>query len=145
MLPIGIHDATLSDVRERFASNALRIRLFDKFDDALKNWQSLPSWNAVDAVYMDGSFLTDKPAPGDIECAIAINPNAVFHEAIHMMEAVNDARKKSDAALDCYSFVPGLSNDFSTFFQYMRRSDADARHMKWSPSKPMKGIIRLAR
>ena len=146
VLPVGIHDATLDEVRDRFGYNPLRMRLLRRLDKALANWRGKPCWDAVADVYIDGSFLSDKPAPNDIECAVAISWDARKEAACGMIAAVTATREQTNRVVDCYWFIHGMPvSDFSRFFQYMRRSDADARQIGWLPNTPMKGIVRLSR
>lgn len=143
VLPAGVHDATLDEVRQKFAFNAHRKRLMNMFESELDGWTSMECWRVASDVYMDGSFVTDKPLPNDIECAVAIDPDASSRWTARLIEAIKDTRARTSRKIDCYCFIPGVGHDFSLFFQYMRRSDADARRMSWSPNRPMKGIIRL--
>ena len=63
VLPPGIHDATLGEVEERFATNDRRKLLYKGLRegvDSLKN-------AGCGTVFLDGSFVTDKPNPGDFD------------------------------------------------------------------------------
>ncbi|GAB6112475.1 DUF6932 family protein [Desulfomicrobium salsuginis] len=63
VLPPGIHDATLDEIENRFATTAVRRKLFEGFKLAA---QSL--YNAgCRAIYLDGSFVTEKVVPGDFD------------------------------------------------------------------------------
>ena len=64
MLPPGIHDASLDEVKKQFASNTNRKGLFEGFargHDALQKARSKE-------ILLNGSFVTDKPNPGDFDC-----------------------------------------------------------------------------
>ncbi|WP_294300979.1 hypothetical protein [uncultured Sphingomonas sp.] len=63
VLPPGIHDATLAEVEVRFATTPHRRWLFEGFirvTDALRHV-------GCRTVYLDGSFVTAKPHPGDYD------------------------------------------------------------------------------
>lgn len=63
VLPAGVHDATLLEVEERFATNAARRKLFDGFTrgvDALRR-------AGCRIVYLDGSYVSEKPHPADYD------------------------------------------------------------------------------
>jgi hypothetical protein len=63
VLPPGIHDATLGEVEQRFATNDRRKLLYKGFRegvDSLKN-------AGCRTVFLDGSFVSDKPNPGDFD------------------------------------------------------------------------------
>ena len=63
VLPPGIHDATLSEVERTFATSSLRRSLFDGFRRAAEALRRA----GCSAVYLDGSFVTEKPTPGDFD------------------------------------------------------------------------------
>jgi hypothetical protein len=63
VLPPGVHDATLIEVEERFATTPHRQWLFGGF---LRVVEQLRSAGCA-AVFLDGSFITGKPHPGDYD------------------------------------------------------------------------------
>ena len=63
VLPPGIHEATLIETYDRFAFNARRIQLFEGFSRAYGSLRRA----GCSAVYLDGSYVTDKPSPGDFD------------------------------------------------------------------------------
>lgn len=63
LLPPGIHDATLEEVRERFAINSRRHFLFQGLLDGLKVLFRAGCKQA----FLDGSYVTEKPLPNDYE------------------------------------------------------------------------------
>jgi hypothetical protein len=63
VLPPGVHDATLADIAERFATTPHRQRLFDGFVRAAEALRLA----GCRTVYLDGSFVTGKPHPGDFD------------------------------------------------------------------------------
>ena len=72
VLPPGVHDATLSEIEETFASNEHRIRLFSGFEKAVKALFKA----GCRTIYLDGSFVTGKPLPRDYDacwCPSGVN------------------------------------------------------------------------
>ena len=63
VLPVGIHHASLSAVADRFASTARRRRLFSGLVQASRNLAQA----GCKRLFLDGSFVTDKPWPGDYD------------------------------------------------------------------------------
>lgn len=63
VLPCGVHDATLDEVEVRFATNRRRRLLFNGLRKACS---ALRKAGCV-TVYLDGSYVTDKPFPGDYD------------------------------------------------------------------------------
>ena len=64
LLPVGVHQASLEELRDRFGrQNAARRRLFKGLTRAVENLREA----GVIRVYVDGSFVTDKPFPSDVD------------------------------------------------------------------------------
>lgn len=62
-LPPGIHVATLKEFKERFGYNQKRIWLIEGLEMLLNELANV----RCSAVYVDGSFVTDKEIPGDYD------------------------------------------------------------------------------
>jgi hypothetical protein len=62
-LPLGIHDASLQEIRERLTWSDARRRLFSRFEEVLRQLFDA----GVDEVFIGGSFATGAPAPNDID------------------------------------------------------------------------------
>lgn len=63
-LPVGEHQASLSEIENRFGkSTEKRKNLMKKLKSAAKNLKSA----GVKRIWIDGSFVTDKPEPSDID------------------------------------------------------------------------------
>jgi hypothetical protein len=63
VLPAGIHNATLEEIEQRFATNEKRKTLFEGFRRAALALRAA----GCPAIFLDGSFVTDKPEPGDFD------------------------------------------------------------------------------
>lgn len=63
VLPPGIHDATFIDVEHTFATNAKRKTLYKGL---VKGCHALKI-AGCSVVYLDGSYVTEKPSPGDFD------------------------------------------------------------------------------
>jgi hypothetical protein len=63
LLPPGIHEATFNEARARFAFNARRDQLYGGF---VAGCAVLVKFGCT-RMYLDGSFVTDKPDPGDFD------------------------------------------------------------------------------
>jgi predicted nucleotidyltransferase len=105
LLPVGIHDASLSEIEQAFGLvNDPRIELFKNlkaFCEELAVFGSL-----IKQIFVDGSFVTSKPVPGDIDLvvvhdeddflALDDHPNAEF-----LYEDRAFARYKFDLFVEC--------------------------------------------
>jgi hypothetical protein len=63
VLPPGLHDATLEEIEQRFATNAGRRKLFEGFKQGVQALQAA----GCKLIYLDGSYVTDKQNPGDFD------------------------------------------------------------------------------
>lgn len=73
LLPEGIHDCTVAELRERFGQfqrTDSRSRLFERLEVFLREAQAT---GLVVAVIVDGSFVTDRDAPNDIDLIVVLH------------------------------------------------------------------------
>lgn len=63
LLPPGLHAATLEEVEKQYATNLHRRKLFD----GLMVAAALLRNAGCRTIYLDGSFVTDKPKPNDYD------------------------------------------------------------------------------
>ncbi len=71
VLPPGIHDASLEEIKDRFVKNTQRQELFE----GIVRGCSALKIAGCSTVYLDGSYITDKPVPDDFD--ICWNPVGV--------------------------------------------------------------------
>lgn len=75
LLPPGIHDCSLRELGERFGtfhSTDRRPRLYEKLQEYLIQVRST---GLVVAIIVNGSFVTSKPDPGDIDLILVLSSN----------------------------------------------------------------------
>lgn len=63
-LPQGLHDTSIQEIRSAFGFTPHRNRLIDGLDRFVHIWNES---GFVDYAVIDGSFVTSKPEPGDID------------------------------------------------------------------------------
>ena len=68
LLPAGVYDCTVQEIEDTFGWNEHRKHLLDRFKDCLEN--KIRSRFPEEPVYFDGSFVTDKEDPGDIDIVL---------------------------------------------------------------------------
>ena len=71
-LPPGVYDCTLEEVQQRFGRarvNFQRSELFAKLKEYVKEAQST---KLVKAIILDGSFVTNKETPNDIDMIVIL-------------------------------------------------------------------------
>jgi hypothetical protein len=71
-LPPGVHDATLKEIRYKLGWGQRRKNLIDGLEMALRLMRDC----GIERVYVDGSFVTDKDRPGDIDGCYDVPPGA---------------------------------------------------------------------
>ena len=74
LLPVGVHDCTLAEVRSRFGSFQTTDRrpgLFQKLELLIAEAQAA---QFVHNLLIDGSFVTAEPEPNDIDLVLVLPP-----------------------------------------------------------------------
>ena len=76
-LPAGIYKESIDDIEKWFGLNSKkRISLFSTFNNFLE--LIMPFKTNIKQIILDGSFVTTKENPGDIDCIILIKNNTRF-------------------------------------------------------------------
>jgi hypothetical protein len=86
LLPAGVFDCSLADVRERFGSfqgSDARPRLFERLEVLVAAMQRS---TLFEVLLLDGSFVTAKPAPNDIDLVAVLRPGHDFERDLPMSE-----------------------------------------------------------
>jgi hypothetical protein len=77
-LPEGIYDCTMEEAAQRFGdfqSSDRRPQLWDKFIEFMREAKSC---GFIDAVLLDGSFVTAENAPNDIDLVVVVSSDHDF-------------------------------------------------------------------
>jgi hypothetical protein len=85
-LPEGIHDCTLTEIRERFGQfheSDHRCRLFERLEAFLRD---VAATGLFRAVIVDGSFVTAVSDPNDIDLILVFLSNHDFAAALRPFE-----------------------------------------------------------
>ena len=137
LLPEGVHNCSVPEMTARFGWNEHRQGLLLSFEAFLRN-----EVRAVfdHPVYADGSFVTDKEHPEDIDVALDLLA-ATDADKWRGVEFMSErCRIRSRYGVDFWVNLPG-GNDFSAFFQYAGHKMAK---FKGLDHHHRKGILRLA-
>lgn len=102
-LPPGIHQATLAEIEERFAYNIKRRLLFDYLEKLIRDLRTIGST----AVYLDGSYTTNKVLPGDMDICWE-NTGVDLNNAIAVMPVLWDLKppRKEQQRIYCADIFP---------------------------------------
>lgn len=106
----GIHSMTLDMIRETFASPlpeaTERLRMFSKFDQFIFRLRQL---NVTGVLWLDGSFVTRKPNPADLDCVLW-NPSFVTtlseEGKIELRGLIDRASARAVYGVDLYIETP---------------------------------------
>jgi hypothetical protein len=115
-LPPGIHDATLGEIKQRFAANDARKAQYEGFARGAEILRRA----GCSSLFLDGSFVTDKPNPGDFDACW--DPTGVDVARLDpVLLDFNDLRKKQKATFGGEFFPSSVKADgtrsFVEFFQ----------------------------
>lgn len=126
LLPAGIHTATLEEVERVLGStNLRRTTLWNKF----MQWLTLLRQEGLAiSIFMDGSFTTAKPLPGDIDLVVEMPSAAAIIAAGGMkpslLPLITHHPVKAQYELDVYIWTPEVppktDRDLIDFFQRVR-------------------------
>lgn len=140
LLPEGIHDCDMHEVIQRFGFNEHRQQLLNGLSGAFDWLATMPP---IESLVLDGSFVTDKAQPRDID-AVALITNLTERNQREWVRAwePQKATIKQRYHVDLYPTVIGQGNNFSAYFQYIRPEEALERG---APLGVLKGILRMPR
>lgn len=137
LLPSGVHQCTLTEIEQALCWNPHRQTLIQKFKICLSK-EIRPLF--PDPLYFDGSFITDKDLPDDIDVVLELSnsPDARKWQGLMFMQT-HQQRLMVDYRVHFWINLPG-DNDFSHFFQYIGVKTAKFKGL--NPTH-MKGILRI--
>jgi hypothetical protein len=85
-LPAGIFECTLPEMRQRFGGfqkSDQRLRLFARLEEL---FQAMQRSGLFESLLMDGSFVTAKPVPNDIDLEAVLKRGHDFERDLPMSE-----------------------------------------------------------
>jgi len=130
VLPPGIHLATLDEIENRFAVNDHRKYLFRGFREGVESLARA----GCRAIYLDGSFATGKPDPGDFDACW--EPSGV------------DASKLDPTLLDFSDMRKAQKEKYGgEFFPSSAKADGESTFLEYFQAEKLtgnrKGIVRV--
>jgi hypothetical protein len=139
LLPEGLWDCHLDDIFDRYTYTDSRMNLYEKFVDFIRWYRAL---GLPDTIYMDGSFTSDKTAPGDIDVVVELadQPPEVVFKALDIFSHRRE-RLFEEYQVDFWLRHPILPNDLLAFFTYVDPEDAVDRN---TPPNHRKGLLRVS-
>lgn len=140
LLPEGIHDCEVVEIEDRLGFNNHRLALVEGLR---RTFDWLGTMPPIDCLIVDGSFVTDKEQPSDID-AVAMIGNLTEQNQHDWVRAWQPQHAQIKAAhqVDLYPTIIGRGNNFSAYFQYIRPEEALERG---APLGLLKGLLRVVR
>lgn len=134
VLPPGIHPATFAELEARFATTKHRRELFEGFKAGCK----LLAEAGCTAVYIDGSYITNKDIPGDFdacwdEAAVDFNTLDTTLWTFDNKRAAQKAKFKGEFFPQTAQAVANPPLNFLSFFQRDRNSPTPKGIVKLDP------------
>ena len=116
VLPPGVHEATLDEVGIAFATDPYRQRLFDGLQRGCVALEQA----GCRALFLDGSYVTDKPDPGDFDACW--DPKGVdFKKLDPVLLDFAEARKNQKTKYGGEFFPsPALADGTRTFVDFFQ-------------------------
>ena len=112
----GIHSLSLAELEEiavtPFQNDAQRVRLFLLFAQWIQRLQAL---HVSAILWIDGSFVTEKNSPGDIDCMMWVPSSAMALSAAQQSEIeklVDRLTLKTQFGIDFYLESPSSDEKF---------------------------------
>jgi hypothetical protein len=132
ILPAGVFDASIDEVEKRFATTDKRRKLFVGLSKAADNF----FLSGCQQIFLDGSFVTAKPAPSDYDALWDprfVNPALLDPVFLDFTHGTGPQKKKYLGEFFPVTLTEGASRkSFFEFFQIEKQSG--------SP----KGIVRIS-
>jgi hypothetical protein len=146
LLPQGIHEATLEEVRDSFVEAENRDRRGDIWEGFSSYLEFLRNFDPISIIYLDGSYMTSKEKPQDIDVIVEL-PSPQDFQAISDDPRSSRLFKKKEMKrrfrTDPWPHYPGIPPEsrILDLFQRLRHSTA---HDLGLPPTHRKGIIKVA-
>jgi hypothetical protein len=144
VLPEGIHDCSLDEVRAMFAASGERARLLDRFDQFVERLGEFVPDTPI-TLYLDGSFITTWEGCRDID--VIIEAREFEREKANYLRMLVSGPVKHEFSevykVALHVVVPGLrGRDYRQWFQKVKGEEAWRFGNEIEALK--KGIVRLA-
>ena len=117
VLPEGVHELSLTEFITLFVTNPIRRKQFSGLINALKNLKCA----GCSKVYIDGSFVTGKPEPGDYDACwdpSGVDPNKLDPVFLDFSDSRKKQKQKYYGEFIPSSFTESATGrSFVEFFQ----------------------------
>ena len=132
-LPLGLHEATISEIRASLGFTERRERLIDGLERFVRIWSDS---GFLEYSVIDGSFATDKPEPGDIDMLLVPKVEALSSlpaDFRYLAASHSYDRSFTKREFGCEAFIAAGQNNVEGWLNFF---GADRRGRR-------RGLIRL--
>lgn len=140
LLPAGVHECSIDEIENTFVYNSIRRQIWDSFIDYFNLIKNL---SEIESIYIDGSFVTDRESPSDVDIAIEFVSLYDWGRLRRAHpELFDEAVIKERWHLDYLPCAPQMRSwqgtDARDFFQGLEAKDIEKRGI---PKETKKGIL----
>lgn len=136
LLPPGTHVCTIEQMRAVFGLGVRREQLLEGFDRCVR---FMHSESLEGTLFVDGSFVTDKERPDDLELTLDVRGESQLLQERALLFQHHHFLNVSAMGIDWYPTLPHDTN-FIEFFQSVGEKAAAEKRI---PLGEKKGILRL--
>ena len=141
LLPPGAYGCTLAQARTIFAYNIRRELLFNALTWTL---QKMRQANLTGDVFLDGSFVTDKAHPDDVDVILDVRQQSQNAQGLALLFYINRTDELSKMGVNWFANLTGESgtsqHNFNDFFHYVGATTAATKQLQ---PQDKKGTLRL--
>ena len=130
LLPIGVHYATWGELIENFGFNQHRQMLLSGLKKGLKDL----FYYGCNEIYIGGSFVTDKPEPGDVDVC--------FDNSFMKWKPFQN--NYPEFSLNKSGLYIQFKNYKSNFYPYNSYDDYFFHFFQYSKNGEQKGLVKLS-
>ena len=142
VLPEGLHLCTLEEIKAAFGQfrrSDQQPRLTERLTRFMQDAQNS---DVVSAIVIDGSYVTAKEEPGDIDLIVALRPDFDLTAEMRPLE-YNIQSKTMDRKLYGFDVLPAVDGSetyqrFLDFFSRVKLTDPDQK-----TNQGRKGVLRI--
>lgn len=132
VLPPGMYDTSLEEIGIRFGGTQQREKLISGLESYLRLWDAS---RFLSSAIIDGSFVTEKLDPGDIDMILAPRTEALFSlEFNALMRSFSLNRSFTKREFGCEAFVAVTEEELKRWIEFFSH-DRLGR---------VKGLLRIA-
>ena len=141
LLPAGVHPCTITEIEAVFGTNVRRQQLLESLRFCIEMMRDA---RLKGELIVNGSFVTDKPNPGDVEVCLDVRREADLIQGSALLFHVKNRPRLDRKGVDWYPVLheseDGLERDFTRYFQYIGEKSGALKKLD---SRDLKGILKL--